>query len=204
MIPASNLLAYLVGPIALTQPPWLAVAVSVTAVVLLGTRQQLHRLTSVVPQNELLTAGKFLILVWDYPAARSEPTGDVGNASHAIPRLARCSCGLHTVLPELLVAKVCARTEHELASGDSRRDLLIYGNDGCTCQAPTGGGRRPPGSCGGNRGRDDDDVLAPRRGHRALRSAPRLGSRARVGHVVRPWCRTRNLRMAKECRAVVR
>jgi len=29
MIPASNLLAYLVGPIALTQPPWLAVAVSV-------------------------------------------------------------------------------------------------------------------------------------------------------------------------------
>ena len=63
MIPASNLLAYLVGPIALTQPPWLAVAVSVTAVVLLGTREQLHRLTSVVPQNELLTAGKFLILV---------------------------------------------------------------------------------------------------------------------------------------------
>jgi hypothetical protein len=27
MIPASNLLAYLVGPIALTQPPWLVVAV---------------------------------------------------------------------------------------------------------------------------------------------------------------------------------
>ena len=63
MIPASNLLAYLVGPIALTQPPWLVVAVSVTAVVLLGTREQLHRLISVVPQNELLTAGKFLILV---------------------------------------------------------------------------------------------------------------------------------------------
>jgi uncharacterized membrane protein (DUF4010 family) len=63
MIPASNLLAYLVGPIALTQPPRLVVAVSVTAVVLLGTREQLHRLISVVPQNELLTAGKFLILV---------------------------------------------------------------------------------------------------------------------------------------------
>ena len=63
MIPASNLLAYLIGPIALTQPPWLVVAVSVTAVVLLGTREQLHRLTSVVPQNELLTAGKFLIPV---------------------------------------------------------------------------------------------------------------------------------------------
>jgi uncharacterized membrane protein (DUF4010 family) len=63
MIPVSNLVAYLVGPIALTQPPWLVVAVSVTAVVLLGTREELHRLIGLVPQDELLTAGKFLILV---------------------------------------------------------------------------------------------------------------------------------------------
>jgi uncharacterized membrane protein (DUF4010 family) len=63
MIPVSNLLAYLIGPVALTQPPWMVVAVSVTAVILLGTREQLHRLIQVVPQNELLTAGKFLILV---------------------------------------------------------------------------------------------------------------------------------------------
>jgi len=63
MIPASNLLAYLIGPVALTQPPWMVVAVSVTAVILLGTREQLHRLIQLVPQEELLTAGKFLILV---------------------------------------------------------------------------------------------------------------------------------------------
>jgi uncharacterized membrane protein (DUF4010 family) len=63
MIPASNLLAYVLGPVALTQPPWLVVAVSVTAVLLLGTRKQLHGLIKVVPQEELLTAGKFLILV---------------------------------------------------------------------------------------------------------------------------------------------
>jgi uncharacterized membrane protein (DUF4010 family) len=63
MIPASNLLAYLLGPVALTQPPWMVVAVSVTAVVLLGTREELHRLILIVPQDELLTAGKFLILV---------------------------------------------------------------------------------------------------------------------------------------------
>ena len=63
MIPVSNLLAYLIGPIALTQPPWMVVAVSVTAVILLGTREQLHRLIEVVPQDELLTAGKFLILI---------------------------------------------------------------------------------------------------------------------------------------------
>ncbi len=63
MIPASNLLAYLIGPVALTQPPWMVVAVSVTAVILLGTREQLHRLIQLVPQEELLTADKFLILV---------------------------------------------------------------------------------------------------------------------------------------------
>jgi uncharacterized membrane protein (DUF4010 family) len=63
VIPASNLLAYLIGPVALTQPTWMVVGVSVTAVILLGTREQLHRLTQVVEQEELLTAGKFLILV---------------------------------------------------------------------------------------------------------------------------------------------
>jgi uncharacterized membrane protein (DUF4010 family) len=63
MIPATNLVAYLIGPVAITQAPWLVVAVSVTAVVLLGTREKLHRLILIVPQDELLTAGKFLILI---------------------------------------------------------------------------------------------------------------------------------------------
>src|SRR5262249_22602178 len=51
MIPASNMLAYLLGPIALTQAPWVAVAASVTAVLLLSTREKLHRLIQVVPQD---------------------------------------------------------------------------------------------------------------------------------------------------------
>ena len=63
MIPASNLLAYAIGPIALAQPPWVAVSITVAAVLLLSAREQLHRLTSVVPRDELLTAGKFLILI---------------------------------------------------------------------------------------------------------------------------------------------
>lgn len=63
MIPASNLLSYVVGPIALMQPPWVAVALTVTAVLLLGARERLHRLIHIVPREELLTAGKFLILV---------------------------------------------------------------------------------------------------------------------------------------------
>jgi uncharacterized membrane protein (DUF4010 family) len=63
MIPASNLIAYLIGPVALTQPPWVVVTVSVAAVLLLGTREKLHGLIKVIPQDELLTVGKFLILV---------------------------------------------------------------------------------------------------------------------------------------------
>src|SRR5262249_25560834 len=63
MIPVSSLMAYLIGPIALTQAPWLVVGFAVTAVLFLGAREELHRFIRVVPLEELLTAGKFLILV---------------------------------------------------------------------------------------------------------------------------------------------
>jgi uncharacterized membrane protein (DUF4010 family) len=63
MIPGSALVAYVLGPIALTQQPWMVVAVAVSAALLLSTREQLHRVTQLVPQDELLTAGKFLVLV---------------------------------------------------------------------------------------------------------------------------------------------
>ncbi len=62
MIPASNLLAYGLGPVALIEPPWVAVALTVTAVLLLGWRERLHRLIHVIPREELSTAAKFLIL----------------------------------------------------------------------------------------------------------------------------------------------
>jgi uncharacterized membrane protein (DUF4010 family) len=63
MIPASNLLAYVLGPIGLTQHYWIVVAVPVVAALLLGARQRLHDLTKQLPQDEVLTAAKFLILV---------------------------------------------------------------------------------------------------------------------------------------------
>ena len=63
MVPASNLLGYLLGPVALTQPPWVVVGATVTAVLLLGRREELHGLIRLVPQEELITLGKFLILV---------------------------------------------------------------------------------------------------------------------------------------------
>jgi len=63
VIPTANLLAYSLGPIAITQPPWVIVAASVTAVLLLESREALHALVRTVPREEVFTLGKFLILV---------------------------------------------------------------------------------------------------------------------------------------------
>ena len=63
MIPASSLIAYALGPIALTQPSWVAISVSVTAAMLLGARERLHGLIRFLPRDEVMTAAKFLILV---------------------------------------------------------------------------------------------------------------------------------------------
>jgi uncharacterized membrane protein (DUF4010 family) len=63
VVPACNLLAYVLGPLALTQPLWLCVAVAVAAVLLLGGRRTLHDLAARVSMQEIVTAGQFLILV---------------------------------------------------------------------------------------------------------------------------------------------
>ncbi|MDE2110530.1 MAG: DUF4010 domain-containing protein [Alphaproteobacteria bacterium] len=63
MIPVSNLLAYVLGPVALTQPYWVVVAVSVVVALLLGAREKLHGLITRLPTEEVFTAAQFLILV---------------------------------------------------------------------------------------------------------------------------------------------
>ena len=62
IVPSTNLLVYALGPIALTQPPWVATSATVAAVLLIGWREQMHGFVRLVPQDEILTAGKFLIL----------------------------------------------------------------------------------------------------------------------------------------------
>jgi uncharacterized membrane protein (DUF4010 family) len=63
MVPAANLLVYTFGPAAIIQPPWLLVAAAVAAVLLLESRDTLHRLVLKVPSDEVFTLGKFLILI---------------------------------------------------------------------------------------------------------------------------------------------
>jgi uncharacterized membrane protein (DUF4010 family) len=57
-----NVLAYLLGPIALTEPPWVAIGVTVVAVLLLTAREKLHGFARRLEIAEIVTAGKFLIL----------------------------------------------------------------------------------------------------------------------------------------------
>jgi uncharacterized membrane protein (DUF4010 family) len=62
MVPVCNLLAYLIGPLALGEPAWLAIGVTVAAVLLLTGRERLHHLARGLELREIVTAGQFLIL----------------------------------------------------------------------------------------------------------------------------------------------
>ena len=57
-----NVLAYLLGPTALAEPPWVAIGVTVVAVLLLTAREKLHGFARRLEVGEIVTAGKFLIL----------------------------------------------------------------------------------------------------------------------------------------------
>ncbi|HKU80705.1 MAG TPA: DUF4010 domain-containing protein [Candidatus Tumulicola sp.] len=63
IVPICNVLAYMLGAIALTQPLWICVAVAVVGVLLLGWKHTLHDWARRVPAEEIATAGKFLVLV---------------------------------------------------------------------------------------------------------------------------------------------
>ncbi len=62
MAPACNLMAYVLGPVALAQPAWVAIGATVAAVLLLTAREKLHGLAKRVDNREIVTAGKFLLL----------------------------------------------------------------------------------------------------------------------------------------------
>ncbi|MCW2244872.1 uncharacterized membrane protein (DUF4010 family) [Azospirillum fermentarium] len=63
IVPVSSLSAFLLGPMALTQPPWAAVGLAVASALLLGARERLHGLVTLIPGEEVFTAGKFLVLI---------------------------------------------------------------------------------------------------------------------------------------------
>jgi len=62
VVPVLNAHAYILGAVALALPPWVAVAFTVTAVLLLTGREQLHALARRLELKEIVTAGEFMIL----------------------------------------------------------------------------------------------------------------------------------------------
>jgi uncharacterized membrane protein (DUF4010 family) len=62
MVPLCNWLAYLLGPIALAGPPWLAVGATVAGVLFLTARDALHGFARRVEIAEIVNAGRFLLL----------------------------------------------------------------------------------------------------------------------------------------------
>jgi uncharacterized membrane protein (DUF4010 family) len=62
MVPVCNTLAYLLGPVALAEPPWVAVGATVAAVLLLTSREKLHGFARRVEVAEIVNAGRFLLL----------------------------------------------------------------------------------------------------------------------------------------------
>jgi uncharacterized membrane protein (DUF4010 family) len=63
IVPTCVLIAYVLGPIALTQPLWVSFALVVGAVLLVGSRAWLHALVARIPKEEAVTLGQFLLLV---------------------------------------------------------------------------------------------------------------------------------------------
>jgi uncharacterized membrane protein (DUF4010 family) len=63
IVPICHLASYAMGPIGLTQSPWVAVSMTVVTVLLMTGRTQIHRAVEFVPPEEVRTAGEFLVLV---------------------------------------------------------------------------------------------------------------------------------------------
>ncbi|MBK8975237.1 MAG: DUF4010 domain-containing protein [Planctomycetes bacterium] len=62
MVPLCNVIAFTLGPVALTQPTWFAIGVTVLTVLLLRAREKLHTLAHKIPSGEILTLVQFLTL----------------------------------------------------------------------------------------------------------------------------------------------
>jgi uncharacterized membrane protein (DUF4010 family) len=62
MVPICNVLAYLLGPVALAEPPWVPVGATVATVLLLTAREGLHGFARRIELSEIVNAGRFLLL----------------------------------------------------------------------------------------------------------------------------------------------
>lgn len=78
MVPICNVLAYLLGPVALAEPPWVPVGATVAAVLLLTSREELHGFARRIELAEIINAGRFLLLTgFALPLLPNTPVTDL-------------------------------------------------------------------------------------------------------------------------------
>ncbi len=130
VVPILNVLAYLLGAVALALPPWVAVTMTVAAVLLLTGREQLHDLARRVEMKEIVTAGEFLILTGIVlPLLPNHPVTTLTD-DHAAPGLAGARRGLHVFLCQLSGAALLGGGRRRAVDGGARRALFVDRDDG--------------------------------------------------------------------------
>ncbi len=78
MVPICNVLAYLLGPVALAQPAWVPVGATVAGVLLLTARTELHGFARRIELAEIINAGRFLLLTgFALPLLPDKPVTDL-------------------------------------------------------------------------------------------------------------------------------
>ena len=151
MVPICNVLAYLLGPVALAEPPWVAVGATVAAVLLLTARRELHGFARRIELTEIVNAGRFLLLTgFVLPLLPDTPVTDLTPITPA-PGLAGDGRGLHRCTPATCCSAISRRPVQDCwwrcwaASISSTRDDAGAGEAGArrgVLAAAIGGGDR--------------------------------------------------------------
>src|SRR5579885_3219120 len=197
MIPASNLLAYVIGAVAL-----------LTAAVGGGRRHRRRRAAAVDPRaaarpdpdgaaRRAADGGQISYPDRHRAAVGAAPGGDGPDAADALRLVARGRRGVHAVLRQLSAAALSAAVQRGAAAGAARRHLFLDRDDGRARQAAARGRSPAARHLGRHRRGHRDDVSAYRRGDR--RFPPRPGDRGGAGlaGAQRARRRHRRLRMAR-------
>lgn len=78
VVPLCNVLAFLLGPVALAEPPWVPIGATVAAVLLLTARHELHGFAHRVQLAEIVNVGRFLLLTgFALPLLPDKPVTDL-------------------------------------------------------------------------------------------------------------------------------
>ena len=174
MVPICNVLAFLLGPVALAEPPWVAVGATVAAVLLLTARAELHGFARRIELAEIVNAGRFLLLTgFVLPLLPDKPVTDLTPITpHQVwlAVVAVCTVSYASYLLQRYVAPRGRRA----AGGVARRPLFLHRDD--TGAGAAGARRAVRGAAvrGGHRARDRGDVSAAADHH--LRVQPRPGA----------------------------